>query len=90
MRRLTFVLLIIVVPMLSIAAEVAPPAPLEPAPTERQLAWHPLAWHALEFYGLIHYTVNTYTDRDGGNGQERPSVFNPTALERAQLGGETE
>jgi alpha-L-fucosidase len=56
-----------------------PPAPVLPIPSERQLRWH-----AREFYGFVHFTVNTFTDREWGTGDERPSLFAPTALDARQ------
>ena len=45
---------------------VAPPASYGPVPSERQLRWH-----EMEFYGFLHFTVNTFTDKEWGNGDER-------------------
>ena len=50
------------------------PAPVFPVPTERQLKWQ-----ATEFYAFFHYGMNTYTDREWGNGDEAETLFAPTA-----------
>ena len=34
-----------------------------------------------EFYGFIHFTVNTYTDREWGLGNESPEIFNSYELD---------
>jgi alpha-L-fucosidase len=63
-------------PQLSAAA---PPAPCGALPTERQLRWH-----GLEYYGFLHFTVNTFTDKEWGYGDEDPAIFNPAALDTRQ------
>ena len=55
------------------------PEPFGPVPSERQLAWH-----EMEYYMFVHFTVNTFTDKEWGYGDEKESVFNPSALDCRQ------
>jgi len=64
---------------LSTFSQVKPPSPFGPVPSERQLAWH-----QMEYYMFVHFTVNTFTDKEWGYGDEKESVFNPTALDCRQ------
>ena len=54
-------------------------SPPRPRPTPQQLAWH-----RAELAMFVHFTVNTFTDREWGDGTEDPRVFNPTALDAGQ------
>src|ERR1043165_10130421 len=72
--------ILIVGPPAVVAAKVGPPAPYGPIPSTRQLRWH-----EMEFYGFLHFTVNTFTDKEWGYGDESPSIFNPTAFDAVQI-----
>ena len=48
-------------------------------PSPRQVVWQDG-----EFTAFFHFTVNTFTDREWGDGKESPSVFNPTSLDAKQ------
>ncbi len=43
-----------------------------------------LAWQRLEFIAFIHYTVNAFTDKEWGDGTEKPAIFNPSQLDVRQ------
>jgi alpha-L-fucosidase len=48
-------------------------------PSERQLKHQ-----EVEFYSFIHFTVNTFTDKEWGDGTESPGIFHPRKLDASQ------
>ncbi|MBE6724446.1 MAG: alpha-fucosidase [Ruminococcaceae bacterium] len=48
-------------------------------PSPRQLAVE-----QMEFYAFVHFTVNTFTDREWGEGTEEESLFDPTEFDADQ------
>ena len=48
-------------------------------PSSRQLAYQ-----ATEFYAFFHFGMNTYTNREWGDGTETPQIFNPTEFDADQ------
>jgi alpha-L-fucosidase len=50
-----------------------------PAPTPSQLAWQ-----RDELALFLHFGVNTFTDREWGDGTEDPAIFAPSALDARQ------
>ena len=58
---------------------VAAPAPLLPVPTPQQVAWQ-----EDELLMFLHFGVNTFTNREWGEGNEEPKLFAPAALDARQ------
>lgn len=48
-------------------------------PSERQLTYH-----EMQYYNFIHFGVNTFSNREWGDGTEPESLFNPTELDTDQ------
>lgn len=53
-------------------SEVLPPSAVLPAPTK-----HQLEWQEKELFAFVHFTVNTFTGKEWGYGDESPDIFNP-------------
>jgi alpha-L-fucosidase len=77
-RALCSLLVVVLVAGTAFAAEA--PKPYGPVPSHRQLLWHDL-----EVMGFLHFGVNTFTDREWGNGDESEKVFNPTDFDAEQI-----
>ncbi|MDH5609587.1 MAG: alpha-L-fucosidase [Cyclobacteriaceae bacterium] len=54
-----------------------PTADVTPTPNQ-------LAYQKMETVGFVHFTVNTFTDKEWGYGDEDPSIFAPTEMEVEQ------
>ena len=73
---------LIVLLVAALARAAAPPAPYGPVPSPRQLQWQ-----QMELIGFLHFTVNTFTDKEWGDGDEPEKVFNPTDFDAEQIVG---
>jgi len=65
-----------------LSCETTPPPDLTPnaVVADEKL----IAYQQMELIGFIHFTVNTFTDKEWGYGDENPEIFNPTALDVEQ------
>ncbi len=69
-----------VVPRVSMGQkQVVQQAPRRPRPSRPQLQWQ-----RDELAMFLHFGVNTFTDREWGDGTESPSIFDPRALDARQ------
>ncbi len=50
-----------------------------PKPSARQLTWQQSETNA-----FLHFTVNTFTDKEWGDGTESPAIFKPTKMDVRQ------
>jgi alpha-L-fucosidase len=81
MNILRYILSLAAAVIVDVAAiAVEPPAPYGPVPAEAQLCRQ-----TNEFYGFLHFTVNTFTDREWGNGDENENIFNPADFDADQI-----
>lgn len=58
---------------------VKSPEPFGPLPTQKQIDWQ-----EMEFYAFVHFSLNTFTNKEWGYGDESPQLFNPTNLDVRQ------
>jgi alpha-L-fucosidase len=66
----------------SFAARRGVPAAPRPVPSRAQLQWQ-----RDELAMFVHFGVNTFTDREWGDGREDPAMFAPTRLDARQWAG---
>jgi alpha-L-fucosidase len=59
--------------------EAKSPEKSGPVPDARQLDWHDM-----KYYAFIHFSINTFTNKEWGDGAESPELFNPTQLDARQ------
>lgn len=67
-------------PVAASALAGSEPKPYGALPSRRQLSWH-----QMEFYGFLHFTINTFTNKEWGYGDESPSLFHPTAFDASAI-----
>lgn len=69
MKSILFTLLIVISAACNSQKEIQPNSVV---PTAKQIEYQ-----EMELIGFIHFTVNTFTDKEWGYGDEDPQVFNP-------------
>jgi alpha-L-fucosidase len=59
-----------------LAAAAKPSSPFLALPSEAQIQWH-----QMELCAFLHFSMNTFTDKEWGYGDEDPALFHPTAFD---------
>lgn len=68
--------------LLPALARGADPKPHGAVPSPRQLRWH-----QLETYAFLHFSINTFTGKEWGYGDEDPNLFHPEQFDAGQIVG---
>jgi len=55
------------------------PSPVLPVPTQAQIRWH-----RMEMNAFLHFSINTFTNKEWGYGDENPELFNPQKFDPEQ------
>jgi alpha-L-fucosidase len=66
-------------PVLGPPTNLPLPDAVEPVPSSAQVAWQ-----TREFAAFLHFGMNTFTDKEQGDGSESPTLFNPSAFDARQ------
>ena len=66
-------------PVLGPPASVPLPDAVAPVPSAAQVAWQ-----TREVAAFLHFGMNTFTNKEQGDGTESPTLFNPTAFDARQ------
>jgi alpha-L-fucosidase len=66
-------------PVLSPPSTLPLPDAVSPVPSSAQVAWQ-----TQEMAAFLHFGMNTFTNKEQGDGTESPTLFNPTAFDARQ------
>ena len=78
-QTVVIILLFLSANLYSQKMNIQPPKPALPVPSAAQLKWHDMEMNA-----FVHFTVNTFTDKEWGYGDEKETVFAPTQVNTDQ------
>lgn len=65
--------------LIACSKQVPVPDAIGPTPSNEQLEWH-----RMEMNAFVHFSINTFTNKEWGYGDESPALFNPTAFDANQ------